>query len=403
MRIVIIADSFPPLKNSAAVLIFSLAEALAGLGHQLLVITPSSDIEKSHVEDDYGVFKVLRIHSGKIKSHHKFLRGISELSLFITFSSEFKKSRYALSQWDAVIWYSPSIFLSGLVWYLKKRTKYSYLILRDIVPEWMLNVGLLKKGPSYYFLKLFERFQYKLADIIGVQSLGNKIYIEKQGLPNLKELEVLPNWMPSTSTENSFIGSGFSHINLRNTILANKKVFIYAGNLGEAQGIENFAELILSLKNKHSIGFLIIGRGSKKEWLKDFIETYHIQNVLILDEVDIITLSSYYRQCYAGLVFLDPRHQSHNIPGKFISYLEASLPVVAYVNSGNDLINIIKQNNLGLVVDNLTRLSSELAQFINGVDGDQNYKARIRDFYEAHYQPSAIAKQIVSSLSSLSS
>jgi glycosyltransferase involved in cell wall biosynthesis len=402
MRITIVADSFPPLKNSAAVLVFSLAEALAGLGHQLLVITPSSDIEKSHLEDDYGVFKVLRIHCGKIKSHQKFMRGISELSLFFAFPREFKRTSYALSQWDLVIWYSPSVFLSGLVGHLKIRSKHSYLILRDIVPDWMVDVGLLKKGPSYYLLKFFERHQYKLADIIGVQSPGNKHYIEKHGLPNLKKLEVLPNWMPSTSTEYSFLGDDFSYVNLRHTILANRKVLIYAGNLGEAQGVENFAELILSLKDQHGVGFLIIGRGSKKEWLQDFIKTYQIQNTLILDEVDLITLSSYYRQCHAGLVFLDPHHQTHNIPGKFISYLEASLPVVACVNSGNDLINIIKQNNLGLVADNLTRLSGELEQFINSVDGDESYKARTRDFYEAHYRPSAIAKQIVSALSSLS-
>jgi len=403
MRIAIVADSFPPLKNSAAVLVFSLAEALAGLGHQVLVITPSSDIEKSHVKDDYGVFKVLRIHCGKIKSHHKFMRGISELSLFFTFSYEFKKTPYALSQWDVVIWYSPSIFLSGLVRHLKIRSKHSYLILRDIVPDWMIDVGLLKKGPSYYLLKFFERYQYKLADIIGVQSPGNKHYIEKQRLPNLKGLEVLANWMPSTSTEHDLLDGDFSYVNLQHTILAHKKVLIYAGNLGEAQGVENFAELILSLKDQHDIGFLIIGRGSKKEWLQNFVKTHQIQSALILDEVDLITLSGYYRQCHAGLVFLDPHHQSHNIPGKFISYLEASLPVVACVNSDNDLINIIKQNNLGLVADNLTRLSSELPQFINSVDDDESYKARTRDFYEAHYRPSSIAKQIVSTLSSLSS
>ena len=403
MRIAIVADSFPPLKNSAAVLIFSLAEALAQLGHQLLVVTPSADIEKSYILEECGAFKILRIRCGKIKTEHKFLRGISELSLFFTFPSEFKKTPYALSQWDAIIWYSPSIFLSGLVRDLKKRSKNSYLILRDIVPNWMVDVGLMKKGPSYYFLKWFERYQYKLADIIGVQSPGNKHYIEKHNLLNLKKLEVLPNWMPSTSTAYSLSVDDFSHINLQHTILANKKVLIYAGNLGEAQGVENFSGLILNMRDKLDIGFLIIGRGSKKKWLQDFVKTNKIQSVLILDEVDLITLSLYYRQCHAGLVFLDPNHQSHNIPGKFISYLESGLPVVACVNSGNDLIKIIKGYKLGLVANNLNQLSSELHQSIADFDRDGGYRSRTRDFYEAHYQPSAIAKQITSALSSLSS
>jgi glycosyltransferase involved in cell wall biosynthesis len=399
MRIAIVADSFPPLNNSAAVLVFSLAEALADLGHQLLVIIPSSDIEPSYIEDDYGSFKVLRVRCGRIKSNQIFLRGISEFSLFFTFPYEFKKTAYAFNQWDAVIWYSPSIFLSGLVRYLKKRSKNSYLILRDIVPGWMVDIGLMKKGPSYFLLKRFEKYQYKLADIIGVQSPGNKRYIEELNLPNLKALEVLPNWMPSTSTTSYFSGTNYSQTDLQRTILADKKVLIYAGNLGEAQGIENFAQLMFYMKDKLSLGFLVIGRGSKKEWLQEYVKTHQIQNVLILDEVNLITLSMYYSQCCAGLVFLDPAHQSHNIPGKFISYLEASLPVVACVNLNNDLIDIIKDNKLGLAADNVNQLSTELNRYVESIEGDKGYKSRARDFYEAHYRPNAIARQIMSSIS----
>lgn len=403
MRIAIVADSFPPLKNSAAVLVSSLAATLAALGHELLVITPSPDIDKPYIDDHHENFRVLRIRCGKIKSHLKFLRGFSELSLFFTFPREFKKTPYALNQWDAVVWYSPSIFLGGLVRHLRNRSKCSYLILRDIVPDWMVDIGIMKIGPSYFLLKWFEKYQYHLADVIGVQSPGNKRYIEGLNLQKLKELEVLPNWMPSISTEYSLSHVDHAHADLKHTALAGKKVLIYAGNLGEAQGIDNFAELIFSMKDNFLIGFLVIGRGSKKEWLKDYVRINQVKNVLILEEVDLITLNMFYRQSYAGLVFLDTSHQSHNIPGKFISYLEAGLPVAAWVNANNDLVNIIKCNELGFVADNLTQFSYELDSFI-GIDnlGDQ-YKSRIRDFYEAHYQPDAIAMQIMAAISRVTS
>lgn len=399
MRIAIVADSFPPLKNSAAVLVFSLAEALAGLGHQLLVIIPSADFKNSHIENDYGTFQVLHLRCGKIKSHRKFLRGISELGLFFTLTRKFKKTPYAAHQWDAVIWYSPSIFLAGLVRYLKKSSKYSYLILRDLVPNWMVDIGVMKKGPSYFVLKWFEKYQYNLADSIGVQSAGNKRYIEEFNLPNLKELEVLPNWMPSTSTAYRFLQTDYSHTDLQHTILAGKKVFIYAGNLGEAQGVENFAQMLLDMKDKFSLGFLIIGRGDKKGWLQEFVKAHQIHNVLILDEVDLIILSKYYSQCCAGLVFLDPSHQSHNIPGKFISYLEAGLPVVACVNPNNDLIDIIKVNKLGRVADTVNQLAAEMNAFVEDIQKDEGYEIRARKYYELHYQPSAIAKQVISAIS----
>lgn len=398
MRIVIVADSFPPLKNSAAVLVFSLAEALASLGHQLLVVTPSIDMKNIYSEENYGSFSLLRIRCGRIKSHHSFFRGVNELALFFGLPQKFKRTSYALRQWDLVIWYSPSIFLGGLVKHLKQHSKTCYLILRDIVPEWMVDVGLIKRGLSYFILKRIAIHQYRLADAIGVQSIGNKIYIEELKLPNLKKLEVLPNWMPSISTHYHMTEKNDSFTNLQQTILAKKKILIYAGNLGEAQGIENFAQLLLYQKDQAEIGFLIIGRGSKKEGFKNYIKANQIKNVLILDEVDLVTLNEYYQQSTAGLIFLDPNHQSHNIPGKFISYLEASLPVIACINSNNDLVNLIHNYKLGIASHDLEELSHELLEFIHGIDEDIAIRARVRDFYETHYQPIAIAKQILKSL-----
>jgi len=397
MRIAIIADSFPPLKNSAAVLVFSLAEVMAAESHDVLVITPSAEIDASYLEDDFGAFKVLRIRCGKIKSHHKFMRGISELYLFFSLPFYFGKTPYGKSKWDMVIWYSPTIFLGGLVSLLKKRTKFSYLILRDIVPGWMVDIGLMKRGPSYFFLKWFEHFQYRLADVIGVQSPGNKKYIEKLNLPDLQKLEVLPNWMPSTSTTHHFTDDRNSYTNLQNTILAGRKVFIYAGNLGEAQGIENLAQTVLNLQDQSDCGFLIIARCSKKEWLHSFIELHDLGNVLLLDEVDLVTLSKYYRQCYGGLVFLDRNHQSHNIPGKFISYLEASLPVAACVNRNNDLITIIKEHGLGIVADSSADLAKEIRLLIRESETNKEIGKRARAHYETHFQPRAIAQQIIDS------
>ena len=54
-------------------------------------------------------------------------------------------------------------------------------------------------------------------------------------------------------------------------------------------------------------------------------------------------------QCHIGLLALDPRHTTHNIPGKFLTYLLASLPVLARVNSGTDLAHLIEDEGVGKV------------------------------------------------------
>lgn len=54
-------------------------------------------------------------------------------------------------------------------------------------------------------------------------------------------------------------------------------------------------------------------------------------------------------QCHIGLLALDPRHKSHNIPGKFLTYLSAGLPVLARVNPNTDLVSLIEGEKVGLV------------------------------------------------------
>lgn len=66
-----------------------------------------------------------------------------------------------------------------------------------------------------------------------------------------------------------------------------------------------------------------------------------------MNEIDPSEIPGLYKQCHVGLVVLDPRHQTHNIPGKFLSYMRAGLPVLARVNSGNDLISLVKQYEVG--------------------------------------------------------
>ena len=52
-----------------------------------------------------------------------------------------------------------------------------------------------------------------------------------------------------------------------------------------------------------------------------------------------------------GLICLDKRHTTDNIPGKFLSYMRSSLPVLAVVNPENDIIKIIEENRVGVATD----------------------------------------------------
>jgi glycosyltransferase involved in cell wall biosynthesis len=69
---------------------------------------------------------------------------------------------------------------------------------------------------------------------------------------------------------------------------------------------------------------------------------------MFFEEIEPAEIPGLLRQCHVGLVALDPRHRTHNVPGKFLAYMQAGLPVLARVNAGNDLIGMIDIEQVGL-------------------------------------------------------
>jgi hypothetical protein len=58
-----------------------------------------------------------------------------------------RQSGLGRERWDGVVWYSPTIFLGPIVRVLRRESRCrSYLILRDIFPEWAVDMGLMRRG-----------------------------------------------------------------------------------------------------------------------------------------------------------------------------------------------------------------------------------------------------------------
>ena len=111
------------------------------------------------------------------KSGSLFKRFFVELSISfraIIYIYKIKK----ISSFDSIIWYSPTIFWSPVIFFLSiiKKTKIKkYLILRDIFPQWAVDLNLIKRfSIQNFILRIFEKMQYHVADIIGIQSKGNR-------------------------------------------------------------------------------------------------------------------------------------------------------------------------------------------------------------------------------------
>ena len=117
----------------------------------------------------YEDFSVFKFRSLKIVDINFIKRAINEFLLPLFFVLAYIKNPINKKHFDFIIWYSPSIFFSPIVWFLKRKsTSKTYLVLRDIFPEWTLDLGLMKQGLIYNFFKFCASFQYKIADTIGI-------------------------------------------------------------------------------------------------------------------------------------------------------------------------------------------------------------------------------------------
>jgi glycosyltransferase involved in cell wall biosynthesis len=184
------------------------------------------------------------------------------------------------------------------------------------------------------------------------------------------------------------------------TALAGRKVFVYAGNMGVAQGMGILLDLAERLRSRLDIGFLFVGRGSDVARLKATSQLRQLDNMIFFDEIDSKEIPDLYAQCDAGIVTLDPRHKSHNIPGKFVSYMQSGLPVLANINAGNDLGQMIRKERVGQVcetshVDELLQLTEKL---LIQLKADSGLPARCSALFEREFAVESTVKQIVAAL-----
>ena len=170
--------------------------------------------------------------------------------------------------------------------------------------------------------------------------------------------------------------------------------------MGISQGMKTLIELANSMQKYTNIVFLFIGRGTEYYESKIRCNQIGLKNVFFENEISANQIADLYSKCFCGLIVLDRRHKTHNIPGKLISYLQAGLPVFAIVNEKNDLIKIVNEMNVGFATDNyeINMLKKNFTNLLNNLDKDEDIKARCRKLANTLFNTSNIVKEIIKDL-----
>ena len=134
--------------------------------------------------------------------------------------------------------------------------------------------------------------------------------------------------------------------------------------------------------------------------LKEAVQEQAWKHVLFFDEIAPSEIPGLYAQCHIGLVALDPRHQTHNIPGKFVSYMQSGLPVFAVVNPGNDLVDLIETHQVGVAKTAMKDaiLKDGASQLLSLLKHDPSAQKRCVQLAAELFSPAQASQQIFSAL-----
>ena len=339
MKVILFSDYYYPTIKSGSIVIKDLATELARLGHEAIVVTFNEKQKESFLDSKEGDVRVIRIKC-KLRKYGMIGRLIAEIRYSSLIIRSLKKIK--IEKVDGIISFSPSIFYSRAITWVKNKYKIkAYLIVRDIFPKWLLDAGILKPGLLFSFFKRVEQKLYKSVDFIGIESVKDLDYF-KPYLNNLTHLEVLDNW-----------GSSLEPLDIEeynSSVLPSDRVnIIYGGNMADAQDLYSLLDDLEDSALDDKAFLTLIGSGHQLDNIKSLISSKNLKNVKLLDEVDQKTYLGILKKADIGLVSLNKKLKSNNFPLKMMGYIQLSKPILASVNENNEIINIIKNNDIGLV------------------------------------------------------
>jgi glycosyltransferase involved in cell wall biosynthesis len=345
--------------------------------HNVYIISPTEKRKNQPINlIDKGNIKILKLQIGNIQKTNLLEKGISTLTLESKFLKGIR-NYFSEVKFDLVIYSTPPITLKKAIEFVKNRDNaITYLLLKDIFPQNAVDLGILNKtgmkGVIYNYFRKKEKDLYKLSDYIGCMSKANVEFLLKnnQYLSPLN-VEVCPNSIDPIIVEKN--EQSISQIKRKYNIPTNKTVFIYGGNLGKPQGIDFLMDCLKANKLNKEVYFIIVGSGTEFSRLKIFFEEENLKNAQLFNQLPKDDYEILVNSCDVGLIFLDSRFTIPNFPSRLLSYMQASMPVLAATDRNTDIGLIIKQGEFGYWCE-----SSDIDQFNQKVKALCDIKTRER-------------------------
>ncbi len=312
--------------------IHELAESLAKKNHSVTVITGFPNYPKGAVFEGYKqtIFKRERINGVEVirlplfpdhsRSVLRRLLNYGSFALSVSILGPiFIKKIDVMYVWHPPLTVGIPAILLGMV----MRIPFLYAV-HDLWPDSAVAIGMLKENKFVSLLRIFEKFVYRRASIVGVSSKGFMNPILQKNVPKEK-IRLLTDWAD---------GSVYRPLP-KDICIAKEKGMdgkfnvVFGGQLGIAQGLLTLIEAAKLLKNYDNIQIVFVGDGVMKETLEKEKHKLGLDNVLFLGRLPIQDMSDIYAIADVLIVHLTSGFfSSLSIPGKTYSYMACGKPIL---------------------------------------------------------------------------
>ncbi|HWO00264.1 MAG TPA: glycosyltransferase family 4 protein, partial [Blastocatellia bacterium] len=230
---------------------------------------------------------------------------------------------------DLVMGTSPPIFQALSAWLVAALRRRPLLLeIRDLWPEFAVDMGVLKNPVLIQLSRWLERFLYARADHLLVNSPAYVDYLVKKGV-DPEKITLVANGVDPQMFDPEAKGNG-----LRNRLnLDGKFVVVYAGAIGPANDLSLLLDAAVDLKSDARICFLIVGDGRERKQLQARAEIDHLDNVLFTGARPKNEMPDYLAGADACVAVLqDIPMFRMTYPNKVFDYMAAGRPIVLAID-----------------------------------------------------------------------
>jgi colanic acid biosynthesis glycosyl transferase WcaI len=372
---------------------------LAARGHELHVVTALPWYRNHAIEPGWGgrLWRTEKTEWGSIIRVHPF-PGKSKSNLlrralgFIAFSYAVGiRSVHADGlpfKVDGVLAMSPPLTLGLTGWFTKiiRRAPLVFNI-QDVFPDAAIQTGAISNKKIIAAAKWLERMSYQRSDAVVLLSQDLRANISNKIDKKFHQrLHVIPNFVDTHAiTPQDRMTAYRSELGI-----GDQMVVMYAGNVGFSQSLNLVVDAAAKFPN---IAFVINGDGAARKKLEQ--DCARLTNVYFGDYQPIERLSEVLATGDVHVVPLRAGLASVSVPSKSYSILAAGRPMLAAIDLGTEIPNMLQQSGAGVAVepDNSTAFIEALSQLVSRREQLHEMGARGRTWVETHASPASVAAQ----------